>query len=205
MGRYATDTGSGDFTPAPAGTHIARCIRIIDIGTHHGEYQGQPNVRNQVIVMWELPNETIEIDGQQKPILVSKFYTNSLSEKANLRRDLEAWRSRPFTAEELLKFDLMAILDKPCMLSVIHEDKNGKTKAKVSSVSAPMKGMACPAAFNAPYAFWIDEFDQEKFDALSDGLKKLVMDSDEYKAMQHDSTPKSRDTVADEFDDDIPF
>ena len=172
MGRYAQETGGGDFQQPPPGTHIARCVKIIDIGTHHGEYQGTPNVRNQIIVQWELPNETIEIEGEQKPLVTSKFYTNSLSEKANLRKDLESWRARPFSVEELMKFDLMAILGKPCMLSIVMNDKG---KAKVVSVSALPKGMQCPPAYNSASAFWIDEWDQDAFDAMSEGLQQPDM------------------------------
>lgn len=203
MGRYSQDTGGGDFQQAPAGTHIARCIRLIDIGTQHGEWQGQPNARNQVIVQWELPNETMVIDGQDKPLIVSKFYTNSLSEKANLRKDLESWRSRAFSIEELMRFDLMNILNKPCMLSVVHNDKN---KAKVNSVSGLPKGMTCPPAVNQPDAFWIDEWDQAKFDALSDGFKRLIMESDEYKQRYATAGQRSAQQAArDELDEDIPF
>jgi len=203
MGRYASDTGGGDFTPAPAGNHIARCIQLIDIGTHHGEYQGEPTVRNQIIVRWELPNETIETDKGPQPMIVSKFYTNSLSEKANLRKDLEAWRGREFTQDEKDNFDLMNILNKGCLVTVIH---NEKKKAKVTTVSALVKGMACPPAANNPSAFWIDEWDDNAYTALPEGFKKLIAESDEYKAAftapsqaTRDPSPAGCDT------DDIPF
>lgn len=206
MGRYSQDTGGGDFQQAPAGSHIARCIKIIDIGTHHGEYQGVPNVRNQVIVQWELPNETMQFDGEEKPLIVSKFYTNSLSEKATLRKDLESWRARPFSPEELNKFDLMKILDAPCILSVVHTEKG---KAKVVGVSGLPKGMQCPEAHNEVDAFWLDEWDQDDFENLSKGFQKLIMESDEYQAM---NTPPGQRAAqaessrrADDFDDDIPF
>jgi hypothetical protein len=108
MGRYANDTGGGDFQHAPIGTHAARCIRLIDLGTQQGEWQGKPTFKNQVLVMWELPDELMEAqdDGQPRPFIVSKFYTNSLSEKANLRKDLTTWRGRDFTDDELDRFDL---------------------------------------------------------------------------------------------------
>lgn len=206
MGRYASDTGGGDFKQAPAGSHIGRAIRIIDLGTQHGEYQGEPTVRNQVLVQWELPNETVEIDGQDKPLLVGKFYTNSLGEKANLRRDLESWRARPFTAEELDRFDLMKILSAPAMLSVVHNEKG---KAKVVGVSALPKGMTCPPAFNQPSAFWIDEWDDNAFASLPEGIQKIIRESDEYKAA---FTPPSEQRAASKpagkqpiDDDDIPF
>ena len=204
MGRFAQDTGGGDFKQADPGSHVARAIRIIDIGTHHSEYQGAPTIRNQIIMQWELPNEMMEVEGEQKPLLIAKFYTNSLSEKANLRKDLESWRARPFTPEELARFDLMKILGAPCMLSVVHNDK---AKAKVVSVSAMPKGMTCPPAINPVDAFWIDEWNDEKFEELSDGFKKLVMESDEYIAMKTPPSQRSAKAASGDapFDDDIPF
>ena len=32
-----SDTGGGDFEQPPIGTHMARCVRVIDIGTQRGE------------------------------------------------------------------------------------------------------------------------------------------------------------------------
>lgn len=203
MGRYAKEGGGGNFTPAPAGTHVARCIRLVDIGTHHGEFQGEPNVRNQIIVVWELPNETVEIGGEMKPVTVSKFYTNSLHEKAGLRRDLESWRARPFTKEELGRFDLEAVLGAACMLSIVHTDKG---KAKVVGVSKVPRGMDVPEAFHPTDAFWIEEWDDDKYEALSDGFKKLIEESDEYKARSAPRYNGSAPTApGGSLSDDIPF
>src|SRR5512138_3838349 len=142
MGRYSQDSGGGEFKQAPTGTHMARCIRLIDLGTQHGDYQGQPTVKNQVLITWELPAETMD-DG--KPFTVSHFYTNSLNEKATLRHHLEAWRGRQFSDEEAKRFDLMTILGKPCMVTVIANDKG---RSKVSAVSATPKGMQMPPQVN---------------------------------------------------------
>lgn len=205
MGRFASDTGGGDFTPAPEGTHVARCIELIDIGTHHGEYQGAPTVRNQVIVRWELPNETIDIDGKPQPMIVSKFYTNSLGEKANLRADLTAWRGRAFTPEELMKFDLMNILGKPCLLTVVHNDKK---KAKVSAVSGLAKGMECPKQVNPSKSFWLDEWNGDTngdpFASLPKGFQELIKQSDEFKELNSPGTREPAFVDHPETDD-IPF
>lgn len=152
--------------------------------------------------MWELPNETFEVDGQQKPFIVSKFYTNSLSEKANLRKDLESWRGQPFEVKELLGFDLMNVLGKPCILSIVHNEDG---KAKVASVAKVMKGMECPPAVNSPDAFWIDEWDQAKFDSFSDGIKKLILESDECKANGKPAPSVAKREAQSDLDDDIPF
>jgi hypothetical protein len=205
MGRYAQETGGGDFQQAPVGTHVARCIRLIDLGTQEGEYQGKKTMRNQVLVMWELCNEMMEIEGQQKPFIVSKFYTNSLSEKANLRHDLIQWRGRDFTPEELGKFDLQSILGAPCMISIVANDKG---KHKVGGVMKMPKGTPAPEAMNPLFAFWLDEFNQASFDGLSDGIKKIIQRSPEYVEATQGKQPRSQPAKAGSFDDmedDIPF
>lgn len=195
MGRMAKDTGGGDFQQAPTGTHLAICVQIVDIGTHHSEYQGKPNTRNQIIVRWELPNELMD-DGQ--PFIVSRFYTNSLSEKANLRADLETWRGKQFSEEELNGFDLMNILGKPCMVSIV----DAKGKSQVGGVMAIPKGTPTPKSHNDASAFWIDEWDDDAFAALPKGFQRLIMESDEYKG--ENKTPAPNGGAAD-LEDDIPF
>lgn len=212
MGRYATDTGGGDFKQAPAGSHVARCIRLIDLGTQTSEYQGQVNHKSQVLISWELCHELYEYEDEnkqkvQKPFLVSAFYTNSLSEKANLRRDLISWRGRDFTKEELEKFDLQSILGAPCIVSVVINDKG---KAKVEGVLKLTKGTEAPDCVNKPYAFWLDEFERGKFDELSDGIKAIIEKSPEYQSMVKATTQELVNTLPpshafSDFDDSIPF
>jgi hypothetical protein len=150
-----SDTGGGDFEQAPVGTEAARCIKLIDIGTQEGEYQGAPTHRRQVIVSWELPNSLMS-QGEQsgKPFVVSKFYTASLGEKANLRKDLVNWRGREFTVEELAGFEMKNILGKPCMLSITANDKG---KSRVGAVMALPKGMSVPEAVNSLFYFSLDD------------------------------------------------
>lgn len=205
MGRYAQDTGGGDFQHAPVGTHVARCIRLIDLGTQQGEWQGKPTHKNQVMVMWELCNEMMEVDGQQKPFIVSKFYTNSLGEKANLRKDLTVWRGREFSDDELSRFDLQSILNAPCMVSIV-EKGNGKEGVKVAGVMKLPKGQDAPAAQNKTFAFWLDEFDAAVFETLSDGIKKIIQKSPEYQEAIGTKQPRSQPKGHfDDLEDDIPF
>lgn len=182
MGRTVSDSGGGgDFQQVKPGTYVARPFRLIDIGTQHSEYKGEPVVRNQFILFWELPTEPIDINGEQKPTVVSKFYTASLHEKATLRHDLQSWRGKEFTPEELRGFDITQILGKPCLLTVVTTSSG---KSKVSAVTGLPKGTNCPPAVNPVSFFWVNEWNQEAYDALSDGLKKLISESDEYKAMK---------------------
>lgn len=204
MGRYAKDTGGGDFPQAPTGTHVARCFRLIDLGTQHGEYQGMPNTRNQVLVSWELPSEVME-DG--KPFAVSSFYTNSLSEKATMRHHLEAWRGKAFSEDEEKSFDLMNVLGKPCMVTVV---LNEKGKAKVSAVSGLPKGFQCPPQVNPSSSFWIDEWNDEEFAKIPKGIQDIIKKSDEYRIKTGELVKKTNGngkapSTFDGLDDDIPF
>lgn len=174
------DSGGGQFEPAPAGTHVARCIRLLDLGTQKSEF----GAKRQVLVTWELPQELIssgELEGQ--PFTVSAYYTMSLNEKANLRHALEAWRGRAFTVEELKGFDLKAILGAPCLLSIVHND-NGR--AKVSAVMALAKGTKAPKQINESVYLSLDphEFDRATFDGLNDYWKEKIQLSPEWAALK---------------------
>lgn len=203
------DNGGGDFAQAPIGTHVARCVQVVDIGTQTGEYNGQPNQRRQCVIGFELPTELMP-DGNfaGQPFKVSKFYTASLSEKANLRRDLESWRGKPFTAEELHGFDAANLIGKPCLVTVVANDKG---KSVIKAVTGLPKGTVVPAQVNASVFFSLDKFDPVVYEGLSKGFKKLIEESPEYTQMFNASSPKAStapvkggNALAD-MDDDIPF
>jgi len=180
VGRYAKEPTGGDFEKTPPGTHIGVCFRVIDLGTQHEEYQGEPRVANRVLVSWELPNELMQ-DG--RPFAVSRFYTNSLHEKSALRKDLEAWRGKPFTKAELERFDLASILNKAAMISVVHTETG---REKVNSVIAIPKGTPTPSVSNDLTAFFIDEWDDAVFATIPKGIQEIIKKSDEFKLRQRD-------------------
>jgi hypothetical protein len=198
----AKDSGGGSFEQAPAGTHVARCYKLIDLGTTLQEFQGEAKKRHQVLIGWELPNElmtTGEFAGQ--PFTASKFYTLSLHEKSNLRGDLKNWRGRDFTDDELKGFDLKNVLGAPCMLSVTINDKG---KSEVSGVMALPKGTTVADAVNPNVYFSFDEFSQETFDAFSEKMQALIAKADEFKAL--DGKAEAKPVAAGDLgDDDIPF
>jgi len=173
------DTGSGDFQQLEPGTYAALCYRVIDLGTQTSTFEGKQTSRHQVLLAFEV-DEPMD-DG--RPFSVSMFLTASLHEKATMRKILESWRGRAFTPEELTGFDLRAVLGKPCMVSVITTDK-GKTK--VASVSKLPKGMKPPKAVNPQLHFDLAEYDATAFNALSDGLKKIIIQSPEMQALMRD-------------------
>lgn len=130
------------FSPAPSGTHQAVCFGTWDIGWQVSEWMGKELEQRKVIIGWEI-NELME-DGnfKGKRYTVYKRYTASLSERANLKKDLESWRGKSFTDEERKRFDVENLIGANCMLSIVHKTSvGGKTYANISSVSKLTKGM----------------------------------------------------------------
>jgi hypothetical protein len=204
MVAYLPEPGASNFTPAPAGLHRAVCYRLVDLGTQQREWKGQRKTARRVMLSWELADEFMD-DGN--PYSVSNFYTWSMSEKANLRKDLEAWRGRQFEAIDFGpegRFKPINLLGAPCMLNVVHGQKqSGDTRVEIASITPLAKGLEKPTPKNAKVFFDLDNFDQAVFDGLSDKIKASIMQSPEYAAIKSGgSRPMA---PRDNLDDDIPF
>lgn len=204
MSLIAKDKGGGDFKPVPAGTHVAICTLVADMGVQPTK-KFKP--RPQVYIRWELPNEVIswkDGDGREHtgPMTIGQKYTMSLSEKANLRQDLEAWRGKMFTEQELAGFDIRNILGKSCMLGITHNVVPGKTYANISAVMGVPKGTIVPAPSVKPIAYDIDTHDPAVFSQLPNWLQEAIgsrVKSDTA------STVTNGGSSDDDFDDPIPF
>lgn len=203
MSLTAKDKGGADFKPVPAGTHVAICTLVADMGVQPTK-NFKP--RSQVYIRWELPNEITswkDGDGADHtgPMTIGQRYTMSLSQKANLRTDLESWRGRMFTEQELNGFDLKNILGKPCMLGVTHNVTPQKTYANISAVMGLPKGTPVPQPSVQPLSYDIDTHDQRTFEKLPGWLQEAIagrMKSDVAKTVQNGGSTE-------DFDDEIPF
>ena len=60
------NNGGSHFPPMDAGSHAAVCVGVIDIGTHTETWEGKSFTKDQVILLFDFPTETIEIEGEQK-------------------------------------------------------------------------------------------------------------------------------------------
>jgi hypothetical protein len=112
---------------------------LIDLGFQKSVLDN--NVRRKFMMVWTIVGEFIEVNKEQLPRVMSKEYTLSLNEKSNLRKDLQAWRGQAFIEEELQGFNLITVMNKPCQLQIINEEKNGKTYNNISAIMAMPKGM----------------------------------------------------------------
>jgi len=208
MAIYA-EKKEGEFKSVNPGTYMARCYRMIEIGTIKEDYMGQEKQQQKVMISWELPTEKAIFDEAkgEEPYSVSKTYTLSMGEKANLRKDLESWRGKGFSEDEANKFDLTVLLGKPCLLSIIHKPSKsnpGKSYTVISSISPLVKGMECPDQINATKILSYDNFNWELYESLSDFTKDKIKSSLEFKMMQEPGIVRDQETGNDELND-MPF
>ena len=197
-----TTTEKKEFKVAPVGSHLARLYRIIDLGTQKSEYMGQVKMLRKVKFFWELHGDDLKIEG--KPLIQTRNYTLSLGDKASLRKDLESWRGKSFTDDELRGFDLTNLLDKWCMITVQHRESNGKTYADavaVTPVPAVVAKAGLPSGVNPTLLFDMQKFDQAVFDSLSDGLKNQIQQSAEFQ----NKNRKVLNAIEDDEDLSVPF
>lgn len=208
MAIMATDTGGGgDFTPVPAGTHFAVCDQVVDLGKQRivSQMYGE-SIKHQVYIRWQIPAERVEweVDGAKKegPAVIGKTYTVSLGDKANLRKDLQAWRGKPFTPDELRGFDIAKLLGVPATITVTHTEKDGKTYANVASLGGIPKGMPKPEAEGDTLLY--DAENMGSFERLSKRMQEKVKAQivEEVVIYQSEGGP---DGWRQDLDDEIPF
>jgi len=124
-----------EFTPASEGLHAAVCCDVIDRGIQETPW----GKKHKCQISWQIEEINPDTGKRQTP---SKFYTVSLHEKAALRKDLETWRGRKFTEEELSGFDLEKLLGVNCQIQIVHNlSEDGRLFGNVQAIVPMGKGM----------------------------------------------------------------
>lgn len=213
MSLIAKATDGNNFTPVPSGMHLARCYKIIDLGSQKTEYMGQAKIQHKIMLQFEVwsedENGSPTLTAKGEPLSITKRYTLTLSDKAALRNDLKTWRGRDFTPEELRGFELKNVLGAWAMLSVSRNAGNdGKEYTNIQAimpVPTNVKKAGLPTPHNTPVMYSIEDHDPAIFEALSENIKKIIMSSPEWKVRTEGNYSTPSGAFADDADEDVPF
>lgn len=168
--------------PVEPGVYMAVCIGFIDLGEQYSEMF--KSYSNKGMYIWELPGETIEVDGEQKPRQLSKEFTISASKKGNLRGFIESWNSKGYTDDEFMEFDLFEQIGKPCQLNVVLNES--KEYSNVDNLMPIPKGFPAPTT-DTKYIKWdMDSWNDEVFKKLPEWIQEKIKKSTQY---QKDHAP----------------
>jgi hypothetical protein len=213
MALIASASSGGTSTPAPSGTHVARCVQVIDLGTQKDDGKYGLKIQPKLRLTWELPTElhTFREENGEEPFVVGKEYTLNLGDKSNLRKDLESWRGRPFTPQELEGFDVSKLLGAVCMLNIVHKPKadGSGVYANIAGISPLMKGITCPPAVMALLCYEVSMGRNEVFGKIPEWLRKKIEGCENWKQQaKPEPEPDEAHTVGDGtalHSDSIPF
>ena len=199
MPLIASETNRKNIEPIPPGVHAALCYGVIDLGTQPNRKFGGEH--RQVLLQWELPacRGEFEKDGDLRdlPRAISRRYTLSLDEKSNLRRELESWRGRKFTDEELSGFDLQNLLGANCQIQVVHQTKlDGGIFAGIGAIMALPQGSSVPKETENPHTFFAfdGEVDNPELPkGIPEWVIDIIMESNEWR-----TASERKDSVGEE-------
>lgn len=208
MGLILNGEGSSSaFKPVPPGMHLARCYRIVDLGTQTDPYGAKPKIMLQFEVHSEDEDGNPLVTTKGEPMTISKNFNAYIrSELSGLRKQLVSWRGREFTADELKKFDLRNVLNQWAMLSIVKEKKDDGREytniVTINPVPPNIKKAGLPEPYNEAKFFDLDDPDMELYDSFSDNLKNRICASPEWQSRTVTHQTKVRE---DSLEDDVPF
>ena len=162
--------------PVEPGVYMAVCIGFIDLGEQYSEKFKSYSYKGMYV--WELPGETIELDGEQKPRQLSKEFTISGSSKGNLRKFIESWNGKTYSDEEFMELDLFDQVGKSCQLNVVLNET--KEYANVDNIMPIPRGFPAPTTETKPVKWDMEHWDDAVFAELPEWIQDKIKKSTEY-------------------------
>tara|TARA_R100000664_G_C2748326_1_gene135783 strand:- start:1234 stop:1956 length:723 start_codon:yes stop_codon:yes gene_type:complete len=174
--------GGEDFPKLQPGKYEGTCFRIVDLGTSEQEYKGQVSKKKRIRLDFEITKAVDPADNEivmqdERPFGVGKTYTASLFEAATLRKDLENWRDKTFTEEELEGFDVGVLVGMTARIEVGHtapSDYGPGGNAKILKLSRPDGGVQKVATVNPQTTFDIEDYCDEFNGNMGEKSKAMV-------------------------------
>ena len=167
-----------DYGRVEDGTYPARVVQLIMLGSQMqtdwqtGEAREDDNgnvvYKDEIWVTYEFPTERIKYTDDEgvehdRPRWQSKSYVLSMHEKAGFRKLMDAAAPDGDCLEDLVG---------KSVIITIGTTSGGN--AKVTGVSAPMKGMDVGELENPAVIYDLDEPDEEIFDTLPNFLQEKI-------------------------------
>ena len=179
--------------PKP-GTEVGVLYGIFDVGTKElkDKETGEPYNVHNLQFFFELPGQTVKVDGVDKPMLQrDSFVKYELDTKRASSTNQKAGTTRPtlygyaaalagVTPKNAQDFRLKSMLGKACIISIV---ENGEY-TNIADAKPLLRDQVAPKPFNPLVAYSIvaDGFESEKFDSLPAGVRRSITESLEFAA-----------------------
>jgi len=135
----------------PEGQFVAQCVDVIDLGDKVEEFPGTPK---KLVPKCALVYRTGEKNAETGEYIdIAREFTISMGDKSNLRKYLEQWRGKPYSAEVVAQgVPLHKLTGQHGLLSIAHKTSvQGRTYANIVSCVGIPKQMAGAVAIYSDY------------------------------------------------------
>jgi hypothetical protein len=141
MGIFIPKNNS-NYLPAPAGSHPAVCIKVVDQGEVLTNYQGKEKKQRKIAFVFAIDKKTAE--GHQYHVWVR--FTLSLHKRARLTAAMQNWLGREIPDKEKPGFNFEELIGRPALITVIHVTQNERVYANITSIIPLPEGMKAPTS-----------------------------------------------------------
>ena len=198
-------------------TYPARLRTIIDVGQHEIFYEKKSKgVRQLVNYLFELTDEVVTIendDGEEEDITRWIALSNSsLFNQSIEDLDEKSWQYKILKAMDPLNKtdgDISQLLGKPVLISVVHKpikggQNQGKLRARIGSLSKPMKGQKVSPLTGEAQLFDFDEPSLEVFESQPDFVQEKIKAAVNFPEIEKKLYAEGDEEISEAEEDELP-
>lgn len=181
------------FKSHPEGQYVAQCVDAIDLGERVEEFAGKPKRLVHKCAMVFRTGEKNEDTGDF--IDLSREFTVSMGDLANLRKFLEQWRGKPYTADQIAAgVPLHKLAGNYGLLTVAQKTSgNGRVYANITACVGVPRQMAKELPSHVEgytrAAWWQERKDAYAAEAKQFRAEHAAPSDDDYPAPDADELP----------------
>lgn len=172
--------------PVPAGQYLAVCVGVYDLGEQYSEKY--KNYSPKLMITFDIPSVTIEVEGKQEPRQLSREFTISGKNNSKLRAFISSWNGVQYSDEAFGEFDPMTQIGKPAMINVLLNETG--EHANIDTIMPLFPGLVAPTTLTPQKVWDMDKWDDKVLSELPSWVQEKIKKSTQY---QKDHAPA--DTV----------
>lgn len=170
------DRAKPSIPPVPAGGYLAVCVGVFDLGEQYSEKY--KNYSPKLMITFDLPSVTIEVDGKQEPRQLSREFTISGKNNSKLRAFISSWNGVQYSDEAFGEFDPLTQIGKPAMINVLLNETG--EYANIDSIMPVFPGLPVPTTSTKMQTWDMDTWDDKAFAELPGWVQEKIKKSSQY-------------------------
>ena len=170
------DRAKPALPPVPAGQYLAVCVGVYDLGDQYSEKF--KNYSPKIMITFDIPAVTIEVDGKMEPRQLSREFTISGKNNSKLRAFISSWNGVQYSDEAFGEFDPLTQIGKPALINVLLNETG--EYANIDTIMPLFPGLTPPVT-STPLRTWdMDHWDDQKLAELPEWVQEKIKKSTQY-------------------------